>query len=75
MTKGRTGLALVALTLCGGCSSLWFEPTPNWWSEGGRLCAANRDTLHDWDRPAPHACAQTLAEAGAPVETLAAGGW
>lgn len=62
MNMARGGLALLLLA-CGGCSSFRFEPTANWWREGGRLCAANRDPLvYDWERAAPRSCAQALAD-------------
>ena len=62
MNKRRTGLALAALTLCGACSTPLFEPTPNWWIQGGRLCAADREDLN-WTRAAPRSCAQALSDA------------
>jgi hypothetical protein len=50
--------------LCGGCSTLRYEPTANWWRDGGRLCMASRETAYaDWDRAAPRTCVQALAEA------------
>jgi hypothetical protein len=64
--KTSRGLALAALALCGGCSSFVFEPAANWWTEGGRLCAANREDLN-WTRDAPLSCAQALADT--PPET------
>ena len=43
MNKTLTVLALLALAPCGGCAGIAFEPTANWWRDGGRICAANRD--------------------------------
>jgi hypothetical protein len=57
-------LALATLALAAGCSSLRYEPTANWWRDGGRLCAASRDPFGgEFDRPAPRSCGQ--ANAGA----------
>lgn len=53
MTKKT--LAIAALALSGGCSSFDFEPTSNWWAEGGRLCAVNREDIN-WTREAPRSC-------------------
>lgn len=60
--------AVTLLLLCGGCSSLQFEPTAHWWREGGRLCAANRDTAGlEWRRAASRSCA--LADAPTALQT------
>jgi hypothetical protein len=65
MTMTRA-LALAALTLCGACSSFRFEPTANWLRDGGRLCAADRDTFGlDYDPPSPRTCVQAFTEAAA----------
>jgi hypothetical protein len=57
MTSCKT-LALAALTLSAGCSSIRFEPTVNWLRDGGRLCAAERDTFGlEYRSAAPRACA------------------
>lgn len=65
MNRVLSSLALAALTLVSGCSSFRFEPTANWWRDGGRLCAANRDPFGgEFDRAAPRSCAPTLADAG-----------
>ncbi len=57
MDKASRSLALAALLMCGGCSSLRFEPPANWLQSGGTLC--DRDTpFGDWDRAAPRACDQ-----------------
>ena len=57
-----TLLALAALSLC-GCATPLFEPTPHWWAEGGRLCAADREDLN-WTRAAPRTCPQARADEG-----------
>jgi hypothetical protein len=63
MNRTWRSLALAALALCAGCSSLRYEPAANWWSEGGRICAASREAAyHDWDRAAPRSCMQALAD-------------
>lgn len=68
--KAGKPLGLVTLALLGGCSSLHFEPTANWLSDGGRLCAAKREApFSEFDRAAPRSCA--LANAGAPAEAKA----
>jgi hypothetical protein len=57
-------IAIFAATLVSGCSSFSFEPTANWWRDGGRLCAATRDPAsEDWRHAAPRTCAQAEAEA------------
>jgi hypothetical protein len=57
-------LALIAFALLGGCSSLRFEPTANWLSAGGQICAASYEApFSEFDRAAPRSC--TLASAGA----------
>jgi hypothetical protein len=58
----KKALALLSLAVCGGCSSFVFEPTPNWWTEGGRACAAGREDLN-WPRAAPRSCASAFADA------------
>ena len=58
-------LALAALILASGCSSVRFEPTANWWRDGGRLCMASPEPLA-WDRAAPRPCAQAHLEKPAP---------
>lgn len=64
MNKTCAGLALTALVLCAGCSGRLFEPTANWWRDGGRLCAAARDTSGlEWRRAAARSCAPELADA------------
>jgi hypothetical protein len=57
----RKALALLGVALCGGCTSFAFEPTPNWWTEGGRACAANREDLN-WPRAAPLSCSSAFAD-------------
>lgn len=62
MSKRSAAFALLALAPLGGCAGLGFEPTANWWRDGGRLCAANRDPAGDeWRHNAPRACAQAEA--------------
>lgn len=66
MNKTLTVLALLALAPCGGCAGIAFEPTANWWRDGGRICAANRDPAGlEGPRAAPRSCARTLAGASA----------
>ncbi|MGD9981135.1 MAG: hypothetical protein AB7H66_08660 [Hyphomonadaceae bacterium] len=63
--KTCKALAFAALALCAGCSSFRFEPTANWLRDGGRLCAANRDTFGlDYRPAAPASCAQALPASG-----------
>ena len=51
-------IALGALALAGGCSSLRFEPAANWVSTGGQLCAASYEApFSEFDRAAPRSCA------------------
>lgn len=62
MSKPLAALALLAAAPLGGCAGLSFEPTANWWRDGGRLCAANRETgIQDGQRDAPRSCAQAEA--------------
>lgn len=68
MNRVLNGLALAALLLCAGCSSFRFEPTANWWRDGGRICAANRETNYDFDRAAPRSCVQAFNGAPASPE-------
>jgi len=64
MSKPFAALALLALPALSGCAGFNFEPTANWWREGGRICAASRDTAgQDWRHDAPRTCAQASAEA------------
>lgn len=71
MNKTCASLALVAtLLFCGGCSGRLYEPPANWWREGGRLCASNRDTGGlEWQRAAPSPCARSLADTRPAPET------
>jgi hypothetical protein len=74
MNKALTALALLALAPCGGCAGLAFEPTANWWRDGGRTCAANRDPAGlEWSRAAPRSCARTLTDTTASAEPLRKG--
>jgi len=55
-------LALAALGFTAGCSAFRFEPTANWWTEGGRVCAASREAGGlEHDRAAPRSCVQAFA--------------
>jgi hypothetical protein len=57
-------IGLLAIALLGACSSLRFEPTANWLSAGGQLCAASHEApFSEFDRAAPRSC----AVAGAPL--------
>ncbi len=60
----KQALAIAAFALSGGCSSFDFEPTSNWWADGGRLCAVNREDLN-WTREAPRSCASANADMSA----------
>jgi len=61
--SGMTIGIVITLTLVSGCSSFRFEPTANWWRDGGRLCAASREPLNiEFDRAAPRSCANALAD-------------
>jgi hypothetical protein len=71
MNKTFRALALLALAPCGGCTGLAFEPTENWWRDGGRMCAASRDTAGlEWSRAAPRSCGRALAATPVPAEPL-----
>lgn len=71
MNKTFRALAFLALAPCGGCAGLAFEPTANWWRDGGRMCAASRDTSGlEWPRAAPRSCGHALAATPAPAEPL-----
>lgn len=68
-------IALVALTFLGGCASLGFEPTPNWLSAGGRICAASGEApFSEFDRAAPRSCsfAEAASHAGKSVHATPA---
>jgi hypothetical protein len=61
--SGMTIVIIITLTLISGCSSFRFEPTANWWRDGGRLCAASREPFgSEFYRDAPRSCANALAD-------------